>query len=99
MKTNFQMIKEFKDYAPKERGITSLKEMKMIQDHFHLFEMDLLALQNLRDMVVLIYKDWILGARNNGFMTEFDRLSDARQSIVAVIDIAKVNVGAKVEDL
>ena len=93
------MIKEFHDYAPKERGIASFKEVKMIQDHFHLFEMDLLALQNLRDMVVVVYSNWRTEARNRFDYDELDRLSDAMQSIVAVIDIAKVNVGAKVEDL
>ena len=99
MRTNFQMIVDFKDYAPQERGITSLAEIRRIQEHFCLSEMDVIALQNLRDMVVLIYSNWRTDARNNADWDELDRLGDAMYSIASVIDIVKVNVGVNVEDL
>ena len=87
------MIVDFKNYAPKERGITSLLEIRMIQDHFHLIDMDMLALQNLRDMVVMVYSNWRAEARDKCDWDELDRLGDAMYSIAAVIDRAKLNVG------
>ncbi len=55
MRTNFQMVVDFKDYMPAQRGFTSNEEMQRIAEHFHLAEMTALELQNLRDFVVLFY--------------------------------------------
>ena len=55
MRTNFQMVVDFKDYMPARRGFTSNEEMQRIAEHFHLAEMTALELQNLRDFVVLFY--------------------------------------------
>lgn len=76
MRTNFQMVREFTDYMPEDRHVTSREEMQRIADHFGLAEMTSLELQNLRDFVVLFY-------------TSNDNLSDKRvamYSITAVID-------------
>lgn len=79
MRTNFQMVREFTDYMPKDRHVTSREEIKKIEEHFGLAEMTGLELQNLRDFVVLFY-------------TSNDNLSDKREamySITAVIDMYK----------
>ena len=58
MRTNFQMIKELLLlYNPEEEGVVSREEQKLIKETLRLAEMDILALRNLRDFVVLFVKD------------------------------------------
>lgn len=90
-RTNFQMIYSFKEYAPAQRGFTSSEEIAEIADHFDLDKMSVLDMQNLRDMVVLLYREWSRSARENSNWDEFDRLTDAMQSITTVIDHYKYN--------
>ena len=90
MRTNFQMIMEFRDYQSAERGIVSFEEIKIIKEHFCMFDMSPLELQNLRDMVVLMYGNWTRDARSKGDWYEFDSKSDTMSAITAVIDTVKV---------
>lgn len=76
MRTNFQMVVDFKEYMPARRGFTSNEEMQRIAEHFHLTEMTALELQNLRDFVVLFYSQ-------EDMLDKFQ----AMMSITAVIDI------------
>jgi hypothetical protein len=85
------MIVDFKEYAPETAGITSLNEVRKITDHFEIEGKSALDLQNLRDMVVLVYGDWMRAERKLNNWEEFDRLSEAMQSITAVIDYYKYN--------
>ena len=87
MRTNFQMIMELKNYSPKEDGVTSWSEIKMIRNHFNLCDMSRLELQNLRDMVVLLYGNWTREAREKSNWSEFDAKHNAMCSITAVIDM------------
>lgn len=96
MKTNFQMIMDIRDYCPEHEGITSMREIKMLNKHFDLDKMSQLDLQNLRDMVVLVYSNWMQNERSKGEMDKFFKLSDAMQSITCVIDHFKMNVGGEV---
>ena len=95
MKTNFQMIMDIREYSPETRGCTSIKEINKLMNHFGLDKMSLLELQNLRDMVVLMYREWMQDQRNNDIDKYFE-LSDAMQSITAVIDHFKMKVGGEV---
>ena len=73
------MVREFADYMPQEKHITSREEIEKISRHFNLEEMSALELQNLRDFVVLFY-------------TSNENLFDKREamySITAVIDMFK----------
>ena len=76
MRTNFQMVRDFSDYMPVDRGITSRSEIMKITEHFGLDNMSKLELQNLRDFVVLWYRD-------DSMRDKFE----AMLSITAVIDI------------
>lgn len=76
MRTNFQMVREFADYMPADRHITSRAEIMKITEHFGLDAMTKLELQNLRDFVVLYY-------RSDDMRDKFE----AMLSITAVIDI------------
>ena len=54
MKTNFVMLKELLEtYHPEEKGFVSFDERLLIEKTLHLHDMDILALRNLRDFVVL----------------------------------------------
>ena len=90
------MIQDIRDYSPKEEGMTSIDEIKMLMNHFGLDKMSLLELQNLRDMVVLVYQGWMQNERSNSRMNEFFKKSDAMQSITAVIDNFKMRAGGEV---
>lgn len=54
MKTNFQMLRELLEkYHPKKRMFFSEGEPELIKETLCINEMDILALRNLRDFVVL----------------------------------------------
>ena len=89
MRTNFQMIMDVKDYTPKDEMVTSIDEIRMLEEHFGLEDMNLLELQNLRDMVVLLFSGWMKEKRSGGEIESFFKLSHGMQSITAVIDNAK----------
>lgn len=53
MKTNFQMLRELlEQYHPKQRGMFSGDEYRLVAETLHLNEMDILQLRNLRDFTV-----------------------------------------------
>lgn len=93
MRTNFQMIMDIRDYRPETRGITSVSEIRMLMNHFGLDKMSLLELQNLRDMVVLMFTQWMQDDRSKSEIDEMMSKSDAMQSITAVIDNFKIKAG------
>lgn len=93
MRTNFQMIMDIRDYRPETRGFTSISEIRMLMNHFGLDKMSLLELQNLRDMVVLMFTQWMQDDRSKGEIDEMMSKSDAMQSITAVIDNFKIKAG------
>jgi len=96
MKTNFQMIMDIREYRPETRGFTSNSEIKMLMNHFGLDKMSLLELQNLRDMVVLMFREWMQDDRSKGEIDEMMSKSDAMQSITGVIDHFKMRAGGEV---
>jgi hypothetical protein len=96
MKTNFQMILENQDYAPQRRGRTSEEEIEMLTKHFGLDKMSVLELQNLRDMVVIVYDRWIDKSAEDGRRDLVDKQSQAMMSITAVIDMFKYKAVAEV---
>lgn len=87
------MIMDIRDYRPKTRGCTSYEEIKMLMNHFGLDKMSLLELQNLRDMVVLMYTHWMQDDRGKSDIDEMMSKSEAMQSITAVIDNFKIKAG------
>lgn len=99
MRTNFQMVRDLYWYEPENSGTTSMSEIKMLREHFGLDEMTKLELQNLRDMVVIMYSNWTREARSKNDWDEFDSKQDAMQSIVAVIDLALYGERQEIYDL
>ena len=86
MKTNYLMITElWKKYYPQTRGFVNSYEQKLIKDTLHLKEMDILALRNLRDFVVLY-----MGHSEN--TNDWDKMS----AITYVIDSCIFDLGYEV---
>lgn len=86
MKTNFQMLRELlEQYHPKERGMLSGDEYKLVVDTLHLTEMDVLQLRNLRDFTVAH-----MGRSEK--MEDWDRMS----AITYCIDSRIVELGGEV---
>ena len=86
MKTNFQMLRELlENYHPKQRGMLSGEEYKLVVDALHLTEMDVLQLRNLRDFTVAHMS-------KSEDMEDWDRMS----AITYCIDSALVSLGEEV---
>lgn len=85
MNTNFQMVKELmKKYNSEAEGFVSGKEQKLIKETLCLAEMDVLALRNLRDFVVMFFSHKDEGG--------YDKMS----AITYVIDTEIFNRGGEV---
>lgn len=86
MNTNFQMLRKLLEkYHPKERGILSGDEYKLVMDTLHINEMDILQLRNLRDFTVAH-----MGRSDD--MEDWDRMS----AITYTIDCQIVELGGEV---
>lgn len=57
--TYFQMISMLKDYMPESRVYTSDAEAKFLKEFFGLEGMSRYELCNLRDMVVMMWDNWL----------------------------------------
>ena len=86
-RSNFQMLREFKDFTPQRRGILNGEEVEKIREYFQIKERSNIDLQNLRDFVVMFYSH---DTRN-----DFKK-ADIMSGIVGVIDQEKWNRGMEV---
>ena len=86
MKSNFQMIRDFKDFKPQEFGVLTSEEMDRIEQHFAIKERSNVELQNLRDFVVMYYSKTAKSLEDTDIMS----------GIVGVIDLEKINRGLEV---
>lgn len=63
-KTDFHAIKELKEvYRPAQRGIVSGAEAEQIEAVLEIKSRNNIELQNVRDMVVMLYGRWSEAAR------------------------------------
>ena len=64
-KTDFHAIQELREkYTPKMRGIVSSEEAKTICEVLEIDKRNNIELQNIRDMVVMIYGQWFDKSRD-----------------------------------
>ena len=78
-KTDFHAIQELREkYAPKVRGIVSGEEAKAIYEVLEIDKRNNIELQNIRDMVVMIYGQWFDKSRDQ-FCNYTRRCSDGKQ--------------------
>lgn len=90
-KTDFQMLKDLKDFFPESFGIISGEEKKLIEKTLEIRKRDVLSLRNLRNFVVLFY-DRERDANHEDMIRDRDKMS----AICAVIDSALFALGAEV---
>lgn len=81
------MLRGLEDYTPQDDNMTTESEIERVAGQLHLEELDRYDLQNLRDMVVLLYSAKISVARNGSDAGRLKFLSNAMMSITAVIDL------------
>ena len=93
MKTNYQMLVSFKDWTPKKWGWVNEEEINTINEHFHIKERSAVELQNLRDFVVMYYRN-----KDNKELTPKEQFiqMDIISAITGVIDIEKDRRGMEV---
>ena len=100
-KTDFHAIQELREkYAPKVRGIVSGEEAKTIYEVLEIDKRNI-ELQNIRDMVVMIYGQWFDKSRNQYLedkkgVQAVDKSAeylDAMSAIICVIDYEKFKRG------
>ena len=87
MKTNFQMIRDFRNFKPEECGILSGKEVTEIEVNFEIKNRSDLDLQNLRDFIVLYY--------STKYRDDYDQW-DIMSGICGVIDREKFRRGMEI---
>lgn len=96
-KTDFHAIQELREkYAPKVRGIVSGEEAKTICEVLEIDKRNNIELQNIRDMVVMIYGQWFDKSRDQYGVQAVDKSAeylDAMSAITCVIDHEKFKRG------
>lgn len=103
-KTDFHMILDLREkYTPKTEGIVSKGEADLIRDTLEIEQRNNIELQNVRDMVVMLYGQWFDQKRNQYNLTKdkkaFDKsreYMDAMSAITCVIDQEKIKRGMEV---
>lgn len=97
-KTDFHAIKELKEvYRPAQRGIVSGTEAEQIKAMLEIKSRNNIELQNVRDMVVMLYSRWSEAAcAKEDCVQEMMELMDAMSAICCVIDQEKFNRGLEV---
>ena len=91
-KTNFQIMRELKDWYPKCFGIISNEEIQKIADTFQIAERDEINLRNLRDFCVMFYSRDDDEEDKRKTIEDMDKLS----AIVHVIDHRLFTLGCEV---
>ena len=102
-KTDFHAIQELREkYAPKVRGIVSGEEAKIIYEVLEIDKRNNIELQNIRDMVVMIYGQWFDKSRDQYLedkkkgaqaVDKSAEYLDAMSAIICVIDYEKFKRG------
>lgn len=102
-KTDFHAIQELREkYTPKVRGIVSGEEAKIIYEVLEIDKRNNIELQNIRDMVVMIYGQWFDKSRDQYLedkkkgaqaVDKSAEYLDAMSAIICVIDYEKFKRG------
>lgn len=94
-KTDFHAIQELREkYAPKVRGIVSGEEAKIIYEVLEIDKRNNIELQNIRDMVVMIYGQYLEDKKKGAQAVDKSaEYLDAMSAIICVIDYEKFKRG------
>ena len=104
-KTDFHAIMELKEkYTPKRYGIVYADEAEIIKKVLEIEERTPIELQNIRDMVVMLYGQWADVERRPGEdsgklereLNQAYSYMDAMSAITYIIDAEKIGRGMEV---
>lgn len=96
-KTDYHMISELKTkYTPAQRGVVSTSEIALIRDTLEISSRNNIELQNIRDMVVMLYGRWTDSGQQKGDVPAAMQLMDAMSAITHIIDQEKLERGLPV---
>lgn len=103
-KTDFHSVMELRDkYTPAKRGIVNNAEIETIKAVLEINSRSNIELQNIRDMVVILYGQWNDKMREKYKRDKDDKAfdksmeyMDAMSAICCVIDNEKLNRGLEV---
>lgn len=93
-KNDFCSIKELHDqYNPASRGIITAEEMITIKNILELENRTNIELENIRNVVVMLYTQWVENARKEGNSSKAMLELDAMDAICTIVDLLKAERG------
>lgn len=96
-KTDYHLISDLKSrYTPAQRGIVTAAEVEMIRETLEIGSRNNIELQNVRDMLVMMYGRWADSQQQKDNASATMELMDAMSAITHVIDMEKSKRGLPV---
>lgn len=96
-KTDYHLISDLKSrYTPAQRGIVTAVEVEVILETLEIGFRNNIELQNVRDMLVMMYGRWADSQQQKDDASAVMELMDAMSAITHVIDMEKSKRGLPV---
>ena len=96
-KTDYHLIMDLKSrYTPAQSGVLDSGEIALIREMLEISSRNEIELQNVRDMVVMLYGQWADAQRQKENVPATMELMDALSAITYVIDQEKIRRGLPV---
>ena len=93
-KTDYHAIMELKKvYSPAIRGIVTADEEKLIRDVLEINSRSNIELQNVRDMVIMMYSRWSGSPKRADNISAIKKVMDGMSAICCIIDQEKSKRG------
>lgn len=96
-KTDYHLISDLKSrYTPAQQGIVTAAEVEVILETLEIGSRNNIELQNVRDMLVMMYGRWTDSQQQKDDASAVMELTDAMSAITHVIDMEKSKRGLPV---
>lgn len=96
-KTDYHLISDLKSrYTPAQQGIVTAAEVEVILETLEIGSRNNIELQNVRDMLVMMYGRWTDSQQQKDDASAVMELMDAMSAITHVIDMEKSKRGLPV---
>lgn len=96
-KTDYHLISELKSKCtPAQRGVVTTAEVELVRETLQISSRSNIELQNVRDMVAMLYGRWADSEQHKGDVSAAIQLMDAMSAITHIIDQEKVERGLPV---
>lgn len=96
-KSDYKMVVELKSrYIPVKTGIVSADEKELIREVLEISSRNNIELQNIRDMVVMLYSQWIDTQHQKKDIPAAIQMMDIMSAVTYIIDQEKIKRGLPV---